>query len=123
MRFLLHGNFGDGTVEQFREQEHVAVTAADVDLPADAKPADVLEAARKQQYEVVVSTRDDLDALLPGSGSRNTFGRVLVFLRDDPADHALAVMRLFERYKRLTPGRLYTVSSGRVKVSQLPGAL
>ena len=123
MRFLLHGNFGDGTAGQFREQGHVAVTAAEVDLPADAKPADVLEVGRKQQYELVVSTREDLDALLPKSGAKDIFGRVLVFLRDEPADHALAVMRLFERYKRLTPGRLYTVSSGRVKVSQLPGAL
>jgi hypothetical protein len=31
------------------------------------------------------------------------------------------VDRLFDRYKRLSPGRLYTVTGSRVKVRQLPG--
>jgi hypothetical protein len=31
-----------------------------------------------------------------------------------------AIDRLFTRYKRLTPGRLYTVTETRVKVRQLP---
>jgi hypothetical protein len=31
-----------------------------------------------------------------------------------------AITRLFERYKRLTPGRLYTVTGSRVKIRQLP---
>ena len=121
LRFVLYGTFGDGTAEQFREGGHVAVKPAELDLDAAADPLAVREAARKQQYELVVADRQTLDALLPKSAARETFGRVLVFLRDDPADHALAVLRLFERYKRLTPGRLYTVSSGRVKVDQLPG--
>ncbi len=121
MRFLLYGTFGDGTAEQFREGGHAVVTPVDLGLEVAADPLDVREAARKQQYEIVVPDRHTLDALLPRSAARETFGRVLVYLRDEPADHALAVLRLFERYKRLTPGRLYTVSSGRVKVDQLPG--
>ena len=121
MRFVLYGNFGDGTAAQLREGGHVAITPVDLGLDVAADPLDVREAARKQQYEIVVPDRQTLDALLPNSANRQTFGRVLVFLRDQPEDHALAVMRLFERYKRLTPGRLYTVSSGRVKVDQLPG--
>lgn len=120
LRFLLYGNFGDDTAAQFSAQGHVAVTPADLDLPADVGPKQVREAARKQQYELVVPDRGTLDELLSGSARREVFGRVIVFLRDEPADHALAVMRLFDRYKRLTPGRLYTVSSGRVKASQLP---
>jgi hypothetical protein len=31
-----------------------------------------------------------------------------------------AIDRLFTRYKRLAPGRLYTVTGARVKVRQLP---
>ena len=31
-----------------------------------------------------------------------------------------AVDRLFTRYKRLSPGRLYTITPSRVKILQLP---
>ncbi len=120
VRFLLYGNFSDETAAQFRESGHVAVTLEQLGLASDTSPQMVRELARKQQYELVVADREMVDALLPGSARRETFGRVIVFLRDKPEDHALAVMRLFDRFKRLTGGRLYTISSGRVKVSQLP---
>jgi hypothetical protein len=32
-----------------------------------------------------------------------------------------AIDRLFARYKRLSPGRMYTVTGTRVKIRQLPG--
>jgi hypothetical protein len=44
---------------------------------------------------------------------------------DDPnpiASQPQAIDRLFERYPRLTPRRLYTVTPNRVKIRQLPGA-
>jgi hypothetical protein len=37
-------------------------------------------------------------------------------------ESAGVVERLFARYKRLTPRRMYTVTGTRVKVRQLPGA-
>ena len=50
------------------------------------------------------------------------FNRSLVFLQLEggEVEQDDAVDRLFERYKRLTPGRLYTVTGSRVKVRQLP---
>ena len=52
------------------------------------------------------------------------FGRSVVYLHLEGGDVEQddAVTRLFERYKRLTPGRLYTVTASRVKVRQLPGS-
>ena len=51
------------------------------------------------------------------------FGRSIVYLQLEGGDVEQddAVDRLFERYKRLTPGRLYTVTGSRVKIRQLPG--
>jgi hypothetical protein len=54
-----------------------------------------------------------------------SFSGVIVLILDDPAgpaDQGRAVARLFERYRRLTPRRLYTVTPNRVKIRQLPGA-
>ena len=39
-----------------------------------------------------------------------------------PRTQATAIPRLFKRYPRLTPRRLYTVTPNRVKIRQLPGA-
>ena len=53
------------------------------------------------------------------------FGGVIVLLlgrSGGAADQGRAIERLFERYRRLTPGRLYTVTPNRVKIRQLPGA-
>ena len=85
-------------------------------------PALVVEACRSRQYELLTGSRGFLDGALPGSGRSEVFGRVIVYLQDRPEEHELAIHRLFERYKRLTPGRLYTVTGGRVKVRQLPSA-
>ena len=49
-------------------------------------------------------------------GLRPPPGRLVVRLNDDPAS---AVPALFARFKRLSPGRLYTVTAaGHVKVAQ-----
>jgi hypothetical protein len=46
----------------------------------------------------------------------------MVYLQLDGGDVEQddAIDRLFKRYKRLSPGRLYTVTAARVKVRQLP---
>jgi len=52
------------------------------------------------------------------------FGGVIVQILDEitaAKAQADAIERLFERYKRLTPKRLYTVTANRVKIRQLPG--
>ncbi len=51
------------------------------------------------------------------------FGRSVVFLQLEGGDVEQddAVTRLFDRYKRLAPGRIVTVTATRVKIRQLPG--
>ncbi len=49
---------------------------------------------------------------------------LIVHLLEDPAVNAAqpaAIDRLFARYPRLTPKRLYTLTASRVKIRQLPG--
>ncbi|MEM1012220.1 MAG: hypothetical protein AAGI46_08360 [Planctomycetota bacterium] len=120
MRFLLPDDAADDVRQAFAEAGHKVMTSAEIDLAADASPIDRREAARRHQLELIVTNRQSLDAVLPGSGDKATFGRTLIFLNSGPSDAPLAVHRLFDRYKRLSPGRLYSVSPQRVKVSQLP---
>ena len=120
MRFLLHGQLGDRIAEALSGHGHRGILPAELGLADDAAPARVVQACRERQYELVTGSRAFLDIVLTGSADTATFGRVLVFLQDQPEEHELAIHRLFERFKRLTPGRLYTVTGGRVKVRQLP---
>jgi hypothetical protein len=81
--------------------------------------ADPLETARANQWDLI--TTDAATAMRPFSDEK-LFRRSVVFLQLTGGDAELsdAVDRLFVRYKRLTPGRLYTVTASRVKVRQLP---
>ncbi len=123
MRFFLHGELGNGVAAALAEHGHASAVAEDLALTAASAPAQVLEACRVRQHELISGSREFIDAALPGSGRNAVFGRVMVYLHDRHEEHELAVHRLFERYKRLTPGRLYTVTGGRVKVRQLPSSL
>ena len=120
MRWLLHGNLTPAVAEALKRHGHEPRTPPDAGLAPDAAPAEILEAARKAQLEIITADPDFAQA--PFEQER-PFGRTIVFLNVDPADVEQddAVDRLFERYKRLTPGRLYTVTNSRVKIRQLPG--
>jgi hypothetical protein len=103
--------------EALVRHEQIA-TVAEADLTAD----EVFDAARKRQLEVMTA-----DAALPESlfaTETRHFNRLIVHLNVDPGEVEQddAVDRLFARYKRLTPGHLYTVTATRVKVRQLPTA-
>ena len=93
---------------------------ADIDLAPDAPPSDVLAAARKAQLEIMSS-----DATLAQApfDQQIPFGRTMVLLAvvEGDVEQNDAIERMFTRYKRLSPGRLYTVTRSRVKVRQLPG--
>jgi len=82
-------------------------------------PTLVLAAAKKAQLDVLTA-----DAALAAAPFAKTagFNRSLVFLQlaGGDVEQDDAIDRLFARYKRLTPGRLYTVTGTRVKVRQLP---
>jgi len=121
MRWLLHGNLSTAAGEALRRHGHEANTPVDVGLAENAEPSEVLEAAHKSQLEIL--TADSAMAEAP-YGQTQWFERTVVLLNVEPGEVEQddAIDRLFSRYKRLSPGRLYTVTNSRVKVRQLPGA-
>ena len=74
-------------------------------------PPDVLDFAYAKQWDVITADPAVARAAVAG---KLRFNRSIVLLKS-----AEDVERLFGRYKRLTPGRLYTVTASRVKVRQL----
>jgi len=108
MQFLLHAPSSVG--EALIRHEHKIHAAPEGDLFA---------AARQNQWEII--TTDSAIALAPFD-RRERFKGSIVYLQLTGTDEELAaaIDRLFERFPRLNPGRLYTVTASRVKVRQLP---
>jgi hypothetical protein len=117
---LVHGKLSNAVAEALVRHEHSAQTVDQIGLSADATPTDVFEAAHEKQLDIVTS--DPAMANAPFE-SPVKFKRSLVFLQLEGGDVEQddAIDRLFERYKRLAPGRMYTVTGTRVKIRQLPG--
>jgi hypothetical protein len=88
-------------------------------LPPAADPKTVVEMAKAAQLDICTS-----DAVLSAAPFllKFWFNRSIVYLQLEggEVEQDDAIDRLFARYKRLTPGRLYTVTNSRVKVRQLP---
>ena len=120
MRWLLHGPMTSAVADALRGREDTVVDAGTLGLGPEAPYGDVLKAAHKAQVDVM--TTDGKLAEAPFAGEAPAFGRSIVYLQLEGGDVEQddAVDRLFERYKRLTPGRLYTVTGTRVKIRQLP---
>ena len=121
MRWLLHGPMTSAVADALRGRGDTVVEPAAVGVAPDAPHGDVLQAARKAQVDLV--TTDAKLAEAPFAPEAPPFVRSIVYLQLEGGDVEQddAVGRLFERYKRLTPGRLYTVTGTRVKIRQLPG--
>lgn len=118
MRWLLHGNLTPAVAEALRRHGHQAQTMQDVGVTT-SDPGEVLEAARERQLDLITNDAQLVNAPFERPGS---FARSIVFLQLEGGDVEQddALDRLFERYKRLAPGRIYTVTGSRVKVRQLP---
>ncbi|HUB24341.1 MAG TPA: hypothetical protein VL992_02850 [Tepidisphaeraceae bacterium] len=78
-------------------------------------PDDLLKAAAEKQWDLITT---DARVAMSAFDGRKPFNRCIVYLQSPDPD---AIDRLFQRFKRLSPGRLYTVTANRVKVRQLPG--
>jgi hypothetical protein len=120
MRWLLHGPMSTAVSEALVRHGHEATDMNAVGLPPATDPATVLKTAQQGQYDLLTT-----DAAMSAAPFLLDywFQRSLVYLQLEGADVEQddAIDRLFTRYKRLTPGRLYTVTGSRVKVRQLPG--
>lgn len=120
MRWLLHGTMTAAVADALKRHGHAATNMIDAGLPPAAAAVDVMTFARTAQLDVLTTDASLAEApFLLGQ----PFGRSIVYLQLEGGDVEQddAVDRLFDRYKRLTPGRLYTVTASRVKVRQLPG--
>ena len=120
MRFLVHGSsLTPAVADALKRHEHVPTTLAEVLLAPTASPVEVLETARVKQFDVVTTDGKLVDYVYEAD---LWFNRVIVYLQlpGQDVEQDDAIDRLFARYKRLTPGRLYTVTETRVKVRQLP---
>jgi len=120
MRWLLHGTLTPAVADALRERGDQVQDLAGLGLAADASHVDVLNAANKAQLDLITNVSAMAEA--PFGEDAGTFHRSVVYLQLEGGDVEQddAVDRLFERYKRLTPGRLYTVTGTRVKIRQLP---
>ena len=120
MRWLLHGNLTPAVAEALKQRGDSVVDPAAVGLTTESPHDDLLKAAHKAQLDVM--TGDAKMAEASFAEGAPAFGRSIVYLQLEGGDVEQddAVTRLFERYRRLTPGRLYTVTGSRVKIRQLP---
>jgi hypothetical protein len=119
MQWLIHGSLTQAAADALVRHGHKTHAVGELDLAANAPPADVLAAASVKQWDVI--TNDAILAATPFD-SWAWFKRSIVYLQlaGGEVEQDDAIDRLFTRYKRLTPGRIYTVTASRVKIRQLP---
>lgn len=120
MQFLLHGglatNVADAMVRQ-GHHIHFAEELSEANAPT-ASPEELLGELSRRQWCLLTADRDFIHMVYD---RRITFSLCMVLLIAEPDQLGTSVDRLFDRYKRLSLKRLYTVTPGRVKVRQLPG--
>lgn len=121
MRWMLHGPMTAAVGEALRRHGHKAQDMIETGLPPASDPAMVLKAAQAAQLDLL--TTDTAMSAAPFLLDGPAFNRSIVYLQLEGGDVEQddAIDRLFTRYKRLSAGRLYTVTASRVKVRQLPG--
>ncbi len=127
MQFFLHGQLDPGVAENLKAAGHQVHEPAELAAGVPGEPAvpdsgdqrELLAAIAARQWMLLTNDRDLVqhacDQRLPGPAIM-----VLLVHAISPAAQRDAIVRLFERYPRLSPGRLYTITPGRVKVRQLP---
>jgi hypothetical protein len=122
MQWLLHGEMTNAVADALVRHGHGVHKAEELELPPEAGLPELLWAAQQKQWEILTT-----DVVLVNAPFEQQlfFNRTIVFLQLDGGDVEQddAVDRLFARYKRLSPRRLYTVTGSRVKIRQLPGAV
>jgi hypothetical protein len=120
MRWVLHGNLTAAVNQALLRHEHKPFGVSQLGVAEGAPPRELLKAAQTKQLDVLTTDAALVNAIFD---EKIWFNRVVVYLQLEGGDVEQddAIDRLFERYPRMTPGRLYTVTGSRVKVRQLPG--
>jgi hypothetical protein len=120
MRWLLHGPMSSSVADALVRHGHSAKNMLELGLPPETDPATVLRTADAAQLDIL-TTDASLSSAAFAMDIWLTRSMVYLQLEGGDVEQDDAVDRLFARYARLTPGRLYTVTGSRVKVRQLPG--
>lgn len=122
MRWLVVGGLSSAVKDALVRHGHTAVSAEEAGVSAEATPGEVLAAAHQKQLDVFTDRADLAQELFERPMK---FVRTIVWVQLGGGDVEQddAVDRLFARYKRLSVGRLYTLTETRVKVRQLPGGV
>lgn len=110
----------NAVADALRRHGHVVQTPAETELNDAASIRGILETAHRRQLDILTTDGQLVEAAFD---LNMALGRCIVYLQLEGGDVEQddAIDRLFKRYKRLSPGRLYTVTATRVKVRQLPG--
>lgn len=119
MQWVIHGSLTPAVSAALTRFGHLAHTSAELGLPEDANIREIVWTANKKQWDLITNDSKLVQWIYDDGFP---FRRSLVFLQLAGADVEQddAITRLFDRYKRLTPGRLYTITGSRVKIRQLP---
>jgi hypothetical protein len=119
MQWVLIGQLDPAVSEILQIRGDRVHAFEELNLSADAPPRDTLLACQSRQWDLL--TDNPALALAPLE-EKIPFNRsiVLLQLRDSATPQPDAISRLFDRYKRLSPHRLYTLTPSRVKIRQLP---
>jgi len=121
MQWVLYGPMTSAVADALVRHGHRVHQTEELALESDAGPFDIFQAAQARQWDMLTT-----DAALAAASfeSAAPFDRTIVFLQLQGGDVEQddAIDRLFDRYKRLSPKRLYTVTTSRAKIRQLPGA-
>jgi hypothetical protein len=119
MQWLLHGNITQAAADALERHEHAVHRVPELGVPEVSEPRELITAAQTKQWDVFTTDANLIHAIYD---DKIWFNRSIVHLQLEGGDVEQddAVDRLFKRYKRLTPGRLYTVTESRVKIRQLP---
>lgn len=119
MRWLMHGNLTSAVGEALVRHGHSVKTSAECGLAEGAELSEVLQMAKAGQLDIITNDAALVDAIFELDLYMD---RSIVFLQlpGQEVEQDDAIDRLFARYKRLTPNRLYSITETRVKIRQLP---
>jgi hypothetical protein len=117
VRFLVHGNLSPAVGAALQRLGHSVEQ-----FPSDGlSPDELLEQCHVKQLDLVTNDAALAHGVI-ASPPAAKFDRCIVFLQlpGGDAEQGGAIDRLFKRFKRLSPKKMYTVTETRVKVRQLP---
>lgn len=119
MQWLIHGSLTPAVAAALVRHGDQAHAFTELGVGESPSQRDIIWTANKRQWDLITNSAELVKWVLE---DRFPFRRSIVFLQLQGADVEQddAIDRLFARYKRLTPGRLYTVTGSRVKIRQLP---